>query len=89
MPAWGGGVGEFFAYRENNDLILCVFSAPSSWLCIQSFVGTAPASDRPSSILQMLTAFISSISEIRSAASPGGHSPSSGLRTTTREDAWL
>ncbi len=43
----------------------------------------------PSSTLQMLTVFISSISEIRSAASPGEHSPSSELHATTREDAWL
>ena len=45
MPAWGGGVREFFADRENNDLSLYVFSAPSRWLCIQSLVGTAPASN--------------------------------------------
>jgi hypothetical protein len=42
LPAWGGGVKEFFADRENNDLSLGVFSASSRWLCIQSLIKAAP-----------------------------------------------
>jgi len=44
---------------------------------------------RPSSILQMLKAFINSIPDIKSAASLGGLSPSLELHATTSEDAWL
>ena len=42
VPAWGGALGNSSGTVRTDDLSLCVFSAPSSWLCIRSFVGAAP-----------------------------------------------
>jgi len=41
VPTWG--CQGILRGRDNDDLSLCVFNAPSSWLCIRSFVGAAPA----------------------------------------------